>query len=73
MIFTMGVGGGGVVCINTIWISSSLKYDTVRRVNNLYFSLCKDPHRLQKNALHYGIVKLIKLHPQMVTLLLKFC
>ena len=41
------------------WIISSLKHDTVPRVNKLYCFYVKNP----QNVLHYGIVKTVRHSP----------
>ena len=45
---------GGLIALKQ-WIISSLKHDTVPRVNKLYCFYVKNP----QNVLHYGIVKTV--------------
>ena len=56
---------GGVFALKQ-WIISSLKHDTVPRVNNLYCFYVKNP----QNVLHYGIVKTVN-YEQFITVGLK--
>ena len=44
------------------WIISSLKHDTVPRVNKLYCFYVKNP----QNVLHYGIVKTVNEVPNVI-------